>query len=106
MALSEIAMRVQLAPQQVLTLLGQLKGEVECASRATMESNVSMKWEDVDSKWRIAGAGPAKAPVKWPPRPGSVPFGSETVAQLEERLRKGKLARDRVVLAAWLGHAA
>jgi len=102
-SLSDIALHARLPAQQVLTLLGQLKGEVECVSRATMESTVSMKWEDVDSKWKIKG-GPAKAPVKWPPRPGTVPFGSETAAQLEERVKRGKLAQDRVTLAAWLGH--
>jgi hypothetical protein len=103
MSLSDIAIQVRAKPQQVLTLLGQLKGEVECVSRATMESTASMKWEDVDSKWKLAGVA-AKAQVKWPPRPGSVPFGSESRASLEERLKKGKLSQDRVALAAWLGH--
>lgn len=105
MSLSEIALLVRLPSQQVLTLLGQLKGEVECVSRATMESSVSMKWEDVDSRWRAVGGGSTKAPIKWPPRPGSAPFGSETAAQLKERLKKGKLTQDKLLLAAWLGHA-
>src|SRR5271167_3683493 len=104
MSLSDIALQVGLPAKQILTLLGQLQGTVECVSKATMESTVSMKWEDVDSKWRIAGDAATKAPIKWPPRPGSVPFGSETQAQLEERVAKGKLTLDRVVLAAWLGH--
>jgi hypothetical protein len=89
---------------QVLTLLGQLKDQVECTSRATMESSASMKWEDVDSKWRLKGVA-AKAPIKWPPRPGQAPAVAETAAQLEERIRTNKVSHERVVLAAYLGHA-
>lgn len=102
-SLSDIALHTRLQNQHVLTLLGQMMGEVECVSRATMESTVSMKWEDVDSKWKIAGTK-AAAPVKWPPRPGSAPFGSETKDQLQERVKRGKLKEDRLLLAAWLGH--
>src|SRR5262249_19406408 len=102
-SLSEIALRTRISNQQVLTLLGQLKGEVECVSRATMESTAGMKWEDVDSKWRIAGTA-AKAPTKWPPRPGTAPFGSETAAELKERVKRGKLKESRLLLAAYLGH--
>jgi hypothetical protein len=104
-SLSDIALHAQLPSGQVLTLLGQLKDQVECVSRATMESHVSMKWEDVDSKWRLLASSGAKAPVKWPPRPGSLPFGTETAAELEARMKSGKLARDRAGIAAWLGHA-
>ena len=50
----EIAAHVKLPKAQVLTILGQLKGEVECVSRATMHESASMKWHDVDSKWRLA----------------------------------------------------
>ncbi|HZV00343.1 MAG TPA: hypothetical protein VFF73_26730 [Planctomycetota bacterium] len=103
-SLSDLALYSGIPAHQVLTLLGQLGDQVECASRATMESHASMKWEDVDSTWRIKGVA-AKAPVKWPPRPGTVPFGSETAADLETRMKRGKLAHDNVVLAAWLGHA-
>ncbi len=102
-SLSEIALHTRIANQQVLTLLGQLKGEVECVSRATMESTVSMKWEDVDSRWRIAGTA-AKTATKWPPRPGSAPFGTETAPQLQERVKRGKLKESRLLLAAYLGH--
>jgi hypothetical protein len=103
-SLSDLALYSGIPAHQVLTLLGQLGDQVECASRATMESHASMKWEDVDSTWRIKGVA-ANAPVKWPPRPGTVPFGSETAADLETRMKRGKLVHDNVVLAAWLGHA-
>ncbi len=102
-SLSDIALHTRIPNHQVLTLLGQLKGEVECVSRATMESTVSMKWEDVDSKWKIAGTA-AKAPVKWPARPGTAPFGSETADELKDRVKRGKLKQDRLLLAAYLGH--
>jgi hypothetical protein len=94
MGLSEIAGHVKLPPQQVLTLLGQLKGEVECTSKATMEEGASMKWTDVDSKWRLAKMAPREAP-KWPPRPGAKP--------LKERLQAGTLQYERLVLAGYLG---
>lgn len=54
---NEIARHVRMEPQQVLTVLGQLKGQVECVSRATQESEASMKWSAVDSKWRLAPTG-------------------------------------------------
>lgn len=102
-SLGDLAIQTRLPSHQVLTLLGQLKDQVECASKATMESTVSMKWEDVDSRWRLKGVE-KKAANKWPPRPGSVPFGSETAPSLEERVKRGKLKEDKLLLAAWLGH--
>lgn len=104
MALGDIAGAVGLQPQHVLTLLGQMKGEVELVAKATMESGASMKWSEVDSKWRLAGSGGAKAPVQWKPRPETAPFGSEPAAELAERLKRNRLSPDRCALAAWLGH--
>ncbi|MBX3468526.1 MAG: hypothetical protein KF878_16760 [Planctomycetes bacterium] len=57
LGVNELARQLRMEPQQVLTLLGQLKGQVECVSKATMESRASMKWEDVDSKWRLVPQG-------------------------------------------------
>ena len=52
-SLADLAGQLRVPKEQVLTLLGQLKGQVECVSKATMEEGASMKWTDVDSKWRI-----------------------------------------------------
>jgi hypothetical protein len=53
LSLADLAGQLRLQKEQVLTLLGQLKGQVECVSKATMEEGASMKWTDVDSKWRL-----------------------------------------------------
>ncbi len=51
--LGAIARAVGLKPEQLKTVMGQLKGQVECASKAGMDSEKSMNWFHVDSRWRL-----------------------------------------------------
>lgn len=52
-ALGEIARTVGVTPEQLKTLLGQLKGRVRCISKAHMDSEKSMSWFHVDSRWEL-----------------------------------------------------
>jgi hypothetical protein len=105
--LAELAAHVKLPPAQVLTILGQLKDEVECVSKATMHEEASMRWTDVDSKWKLKGPAPAKPPIAWPARPAATDpaaAANATADELRARLGGGT-GRERLLAAAWAGHA-
>ena len=52
-SLGDLAKAAGATTEQLKTVLGQLKGQVRCVSKETMDSQKSMNWFHVDSRWDL-----------------------------------------------------